>query len=86
MKDFDLTKRKDYLYTSKFKSQIIIRFDTKKTMEKRIFDKLEMMSLMNKMPLQMIAKEMICHVVENELDREEEIELNKEEREEKELN
>ena len=82
MKDFDLTKRKDYLYTSKFKSQIIIRFDVKKTMEKRIFDKLEMMSLMNKMPLQMIAKEMIYHVVENELDREEEIELNKEEREE----
>jgi len=38
--------------------------------------------LVNKMPLQMIAKEMICHVVENELDREEEIELNKEEREE----
>ena len=70
MKDFDLTKRKDYLETSRFRTQIIIRFDIKKTMEKRIFDKLEMMSLMTKMPLQRLAKEMVCHVVENELEKE----------------
>ena len=71
MKDFDLKKRKDYLSTSRFRTNIIIKFDIKKTIEKKIFDKLEMMALMNKMPLQMLAKEMVCHVVESELDKEE---------------
>jgi hypothetical protein len=71
MKDFDLNKRKDYLDTSKFRTQIIIRFDCKKHMEKRVFEKLEMMCLMNKIPLHKMAKEMVCHVVENELDKEE---------------
>ena len=70
MKDFDLNKRKEYLETSRFRNQIIIRFDLKKNMEKRIFEKLENMCLMNQIPLHRMAKEMVCHVVENELDKE----------------
>ena len=70
MKDFDLNKRKEYLETSRFRNQIIIRFDSKKNMEKRIFEKLENMCLMKQIPLHRMAKEMVCHVVENELDKE----------------
>ncbi len=71
MKDFDINIRKRYMETSAFKSNLVMRFDLKKKQEKRLFEHLERMSTKHQILVNKLAKEMICHVIESDLEKEE---------------
>ena len=71
MKDFDINLRKRYMETSPSRASIIMRFDLKKQSEKELFEHLEKMSVKHQIPVNRLAKEMVCHVIESDLEKEE---------------
>ena len=75
MKDFDINKRKRYMETSPSNGSLIMRFDLKKQSEKELFEHLEKMSVKHQIPVNRLAKEMVCHVIESDLEKEEKVML-----------
>tara|TARA_R100000458_G_C8056580_1_gene101409 strand:- start:119 stop:340 length:222 start_codon:yes stop_codon:yes gene_type:complete len=73
MKDFDINLRKRYMETSPSRASIIMRFDLKKQSEKELFEHLEKMSVKHQIPVNRLAKEMVCHVIESDLEKEEKV-------------
>tara|TARA_Y100000114_G_C11562514_1_gene232466 strand:+ start:278 stop:499 length:222 start_codon:yes stop_codon:yes gene_type:complete len=73
MKDFDINLRKRYMETSPTRASIIMRFDLKKQSEKELFEHLEKMSVKHQIPVNRLAKEMVCHVIESDLEKEEKV-------------
>lgn len=70
MKDFDIGLRKRYMESSPARASIIMRFDLKKQSEKNLFEHLERMSVKHQIPVNRLAKEMVCHVIESDLEKE----------------
>ena len=73
MKDFDINLRKRYMETSPTRASIIMRFDLKKQSEKELFEHLEKMSVKHQIPVNRLAKEMVFHVIESDLEKEEKV-------------
>tara|TARA_R100000655_G_scaffold72351_1_gene110859 strand:- start:181 stop:402 length:222 start_codon:yes stop_codon:yes gene_type:complete len=71
MKDFDINKRKRYMETSPSNGSLIMRFDLKKKPERILFEHLLKMANEHHIPLHKLAKEMVCHVIESDLEKEE---------------
>ena len=59
--------------TSPSRASIIMRFDLKKQSEKELFEHLEKMSVKHQIPVNRLAKEMVCHVIESDLEKEEKV-------------
>lgn len=71
MKDFNLNKRKTYMDSSPFKSSIYVHFNLNNKQEERLFEHLNSMSTIHQIPINKLAKKMICHVIEEYLEKKE---------------